>query len=315
MVGELVYTDYANDLVTIVTVTYNAGDFLEQTFLSVINQNYKNIEYIIIDGGSTDNTIDIIKRYEDHLDYWISEPDDGIYFAMNKAIEKATGKWINFMNAGDTFFDLNTVAYVMEHKENDAEMIYGNVQMKKAKTIYHAANKERWYLVMPFSHQTLFAKTKLMKQCLFDINYKLAADHHFIMKMYENNKRFNYIDRTIAIFDEGGFAQSNLFLSYIESIKVLLHSNASKEDIKNSWWFMNLKVQMSADVSLQLEKQNALIKEKDALIEKKETILLENISKLIQLRDSIKKLSSISFLFHPIEKFKSYKMLLKNYQR
>ncbi len=83
------------------TVTYNAEELLEETILSVINQSYKNIEYIIIDGASTDGTIDIIKKYEEKIDYWMSEPDEGIYFAMNKAIEKATGKWINFMNAGD----------------------------------------------------------------------------------------------------------------------------------------------------------------------------------------------------------------------
>jgi glycosyltransferase involved in cell wall biosynthesis len=92
-----------NPLISIITVVYNGVSTLEQTILIVINQTYKNIEYIIIDGGSIDGTVDIIKKYEDKLAYWVSEPDKGIYDAMNKGIDKATGEWINFMNAGDCF--------------------------------------------------------------------------------------------------------------------------------------------------------------------------------------------------------------------
>ena len=90
-------------LITIITVAYNAVKDIENTILSVLNQTYPNIEYIIIDGGSTDGTLDIIKKYEDKISYWVSEPDKGIYDAMNKGTLKATGVWLNFMNAGDTF--------------------------------------------------------------------------------------------------------------------------------------------------------------------------------------------------------------------
>ena len=85
-------------LISIVTVSYNAVATIEQTILSVINQTYPNIEYIIIDGGSKDGTIDIIRKYADQIAYWVSEPDEGIYDAMNKGIKIATGEWINFMN-------------------------------------------------------------------------------------------------------------------------------------------------------------------------------------------------------------------------
>jgi len=81
-----------SDLVTIVTVTYNAEALLEETILSIINQNYNNIEYIIIDGASTDGTVNIIKKYQEKIDYWSSDPDDGIYFAMNKGIKRASGE-------------------------------------------------------------------------------------------------------------------------------------------------------------------------------------------------------------------------------
>jgi glycosyltransferase involved in cell wall biosynthesis len=92
-------------LITIITVVYNGEKHLEQTIKSVINQNYKNIEYIIIDGVSTDGTLDIIKKYEEYIDYWVSEPDEGIYDAMNKGIGLANGEFINFMNADDWFVD------------------------------------------------------------------------------------------------------------------------------------------------------------------------------------------------------------------
>ena len=87
--------------ITFITVCYNAIDTLEKTILSIINQTYPNIEYIIIDGASTDGTVDIIKKYEHKLSYWISEPDKGIYDAMNKGLKRATGDYINFMNADD----------------------------------------------------------------------------------------------------------------------------------------------------------------------------------------------------------------------
>ena len=88
--------------ISIITVSYNSKNVIEETILSVINQTYEKIEYIIIDGGSTDGTIDIIKKYENQITHWISEPDFGIYDAMNKGIGLANGNWVNFMNCGDT---------------------------------------------------------------------------------------------------------------------------------------------------------------------------------------------------------------------
>lgn len=98
-----------NPLISVVTVSYNAVSTIEQTILSVINQTYPHIEYIIIDGGSTDGTVDIIKKYADKIAYWVSEPDKGIYDAMNKGIKVATGEWINFMNSGDCLYRNDTI--------------------------------------------------------------------------------------------------------------------------------------------------------------------------------------------------------------
>ncbi len=114
--------------VSIVTVVYNDAKGLEKTIKSVINQTYKNVEFIIIDGGSTDGTVEIIKKYEDYIDYWVSEEDKGIYDAMNKGIKAATGTWINFMNAGDVFVDCEVLSSIDFLAYQNLYLIYGKKQ-------------------------------------------------------------------------------------------------------------------------------------------------------------------------------------------
>ena len=129
-------------LISIVTVSYNAVATIEQTILSVINQTYSNIEYIIIDGGSTDGTLDVIKKYADKIAYWVSEPDKGIYDAMNKGIKVATGEWINFMNCGDYFVANNTLESVFGSGKiyKKAEILYGDsIQLNVEKKINEVA--------------------------------------------------------------------------------------------------------------------------------------------------------------------------------
>lgn len=290
-----------DNLVTIVTVTYNAGDLLEKTILSVINQSYKDIEYIIIDGGSKDKTVDIIKKYEDKIAYWVSEPDDGIYYAMNKSIEKATGEWINFMNAGDTFADKQTVSYLMGHKSNDAELIYGNYKKKKADQVVKAHNKKNWFRTMPFNHQTLFTKVSVMKKNPFNTKYKIAADHNFILSMYKANKKFYYFDKTLAIFVEGGFAHSNTVAMCIESIQILLDNDVDVENIYRSSWYKYLN-------------QDTKYKDKLAFL----NMFLEKNhleSKYLDIMQQFSKMAKIQAWKHPIKKFRAYKKLLSLYHQ
>jgi len=226
---------------------------------------------MIIDGASTDGTVDIIKKYENKIDYWVSEPDEGIYYAMNKAIKQASGEWINFMNAGDTFADNNTVEYIMKHKSSNSELLYGNFLIKETGNVKKAWEKSQWHYHMPFCHQTLFVQTDIMTKNPFDTHYRLAADHNFILKMYKSQKKFEYINRTIAIFSLGGFAESNEFLMNIESLKVLLDNKIPQSDIEQSDWYKVLSKNIC---------QNA--KEEINNIQNNKPILLSTIQRVIK---------------------------------
>ena len=117
---------------SIITITYNAVRLVEQTLLNVLSQSYPNIEYIVIDGGSTDGTVDIIRRYESGLAYWVSEPDKGIYDAMNKGLQKATGDYVWFINAGDTLCSSDTVQSVvsrLQKRKALPDIIYGETNI------------------------------------------------------------------------------------------------------------------------------------------------------------------------------------------
>jgi glycosyltransferase family 2 len=207
-------------LISIITVSYNAVKTIEETILSVLNQTYHNIEYIIIDGGSTDGTIDIIKKYQDRISYWVSEPDKGIYDAMNKGTLKASGEWLNFMNAGDTFYDEQVLEKVFKDKDwSNTDVIYGDVIIKYSKK---EELKKVWPLTqlekgMPFCHQSSFIKTTLQKQYSFNTNYKICSDYEFFYTLYKKGYRFKYTDIIIAKFLYGGLSSDAIFNLLVEN--------------------------------------------------------------------------------------------------
>ena len=190
-----------NPVITVVTVVFNGAKNLEKTILSVLNQTYGNIEYIIMDGGSTDGTVDIIKKYENQLAYWISAPDKGIYDAMNKAINKATGEWINFMNCGDRFASPDVLELFT--KKYTADILYGDaiIQYVDFETIFTKHPLNVIWKHSPFCHQACFVRTSLMKEYKYNLNYKIGADHDIFYRAYMEGKQFQELPTTICYFD------------------------------------------------------------------------------------------------------------------
>ena len=166
-------------LITIITITYNAADTIENTIKSVIEQTYSNIEYIIIDGGSKDGTVEIIKKYSKKISYWISEPDKGIYNAMNKGINHAHGAWINFMNAGDTFFDKNTIDNINFKSLNNQviKVIYGDTIIKKKGKSFTKKGLpiKKIHRCIIGCHQSIFVSTTNVQDIKFKESFKLAS--------------------------------------------------------------------------------------------------------------------------------------------
>jgi glycosyltransferase involved in cell wall biosynthesis len=204
-------------LITVVTVVRNGEETLEQTILSVINQTYTNIEYIVVDGASTDGTLDIIRKYEDRIDYWMSEPDGGIYYAMNKGIDLATGEWINFMNSGDSFYNKNVLKTIFEEHIITDDIVYGDVFLifrfdsvvQKAKPLNLILKQ------MVFSHQAAFVRLVLMKEMKFDTVFKSGGDYNFLYHCYKINKRFLYVPFIIAAYNaEYGMSRNYALRQY-----------------------------------------------------------------------------------------------------
>jgi Glycosyltransferases involved in cell wall biogenesis len=195
--------------ITIVTVCYNCKGEIRKTIDSVLSQNRCLIEYVIIDGASNDGTMDIVDEYKNHIDYIISEPDKGIYDAMNKGINIASGKYINFMNAGDTFYDNNVISRIAEEANDNSDVIFGDVAVVKD-CLHYQVKATPFYNNLPlhqnmgFNHQCTFVRTLLAKKFPFNLRYKLAADYDMIINLYKNKAVFQQINFIIAEFNLQG---------------------------------------------------------------------------------------------------------------
>ncbi|MCR5622754.1 MAG: glycosyltransferase [Treponema sp.] len=195
--------------VSIITVVYNAVKTIEQTIQSVLSQSYKNIEYIIIDGGSTDGTLDVIEKYRNSLAYFVSESDYGIYDAMNKGIRKASGDIIGLLNADD-WYEPKAIEYVVKAKqESNAGIIVGKTFMVDEfgnKWLYMNCNSsEMWKGRMPGCHQATFIEKKVYDTIgLYDTNYKLAADYGFVLQAYHMGIRFFMLDAVVVNYRISG---------------------------------------------------------------------------------------------------------------
>jgi len=204
--------------VSIITVTYNSEKFLEQTIISVMNQVYNNIEYIIIDGGSKDNTLEIIRKYSHFISNWISEPDNGIYDAMNKGIKLASGDIVGFLNSDDIFYDNNIIKIVASSFKNNIECLFGDIvfvdnkNTNKITRIYSSHKFKLNYFSyghMP-PHPSFYAlKSLYTKYNYFKTDYKIASDFDFLLRtLLIHRSKYVYVKAIFVKMRTGGISSA-----------------------------------------------------------------------------------------------------------
>jgi glycosyltransferase involved in cell wall biosynthesis len=215
--------------VTIVTVTFNAARTLQAAIDSVLMQDYPAIEYILVDGGSTDGTLEVITRNAARIARWTSEPDGGIYEAMNKGVAQATGEWLLFMNADDALYDARAVSSVFAGADDgwkEKLVVYGDTvlrfdrggdRLRRSKPLRTLRFK------MPFAHQGVFVRTDLLRRRPFDTRYRLAADFDFFRDIYARHGEGVFLARSVRLnyFRIGGASYQNLGLRHREFLDVI----------------------------------------------------------------------------------------------
>ncbi len=233
--------------ITIVTVCWNAESCIETTIQSVLNQMFNHYEYLIIDGASKDNTMQIVKSYEDKFIskdirfFYVSEADNGIYDAMNKSLQYSRGEWILFMNAGDSFFDDNVLKRVFGDEDPKADVFYGNVVLKENGKYKKAVigNITDNSVHSPICHQGTMVRTELMREFKYNDNYRLAADYDVLLRLYNSGAVFLKSEIVLAIFELGG-TSSKQSINYLKEMNLSRTNNAFKN---REWpWFSLMRL-------------------------------------------------------------------------
>ena len=223
-----------NPLVTVVTVCYNSVSMIEKTLKSVTEQSYPNKQYVVIDGASTDGTQKIVERFIDSNDHFVSEPDNGIYHAMNKAVGLAKGVWVIFMNAGDVFVDNEVLSKVSQGLSDETDVVYGDIfTLSDGKLQVKEAPQEITRIHrMPFCHQAVFTRTSLLRLFPFDEKYKLSADFKLYKQLSLEQAVFRRLPITITIYDRTGLSNSQRARGLAEDIAIIKEIDNWQEKLR-----------------------------------------------------------------------------------
>lgn len=209
---------------SIITVNLNNRDGLQKTIDSVICQTFKDYEWIVIDGGSSDGSKELIEQYFNHLAYWVSEPDSGIYCAMNKGIKVATGDYLLFLNSGDWLYENTTLERCFSY-DFKADIVYGDLVFSNGKEqnkyYYPRQLSLRFLYKKSLGHPASFIKRKNLQESLYDETLKVVSDWKFFLLQVLKNKRFEHIDEFVSCFDTTGISFSDGLLVEKERIEVL----------------------------------------------------------------------------------------------
>lgn len=219
---------------TVITINYNNLTGLKKTFESVFNQTVREFEYIVIDGGSTDGSVNEILSQKDKIDYCLSEPDRGVYDAMNKAIKVASGEYCIFMNSGDCFYTNDVVENVLTCLDG-TDIVYGNTHYTDGKIRYSKDEPDllSFFYVSCWCHQSTFIKTSLLKKYLYDDTLRIVADWKFLLQtVIKDNCSFKAIDQNVSLYDSTGISSTNKELYEKERTLVLneMFTNREIED-------------------------------------------------------------------------------------
>jgi glycosyltransferase involved in cell wall biosynthesis len=201
--------------ITVITAVYNCHKFIERAILSVLNQSYDNIEFIIIDGGSSDGTVDIIKKYETNINFWLSAKDNGIYDAWNKGILNSSGKWISFLGADDMYYPNAIENYVlMINKNNNLQYISSKVRLiskagEHLQTVGAAWSWPNFKKNMNIAHVgSLHNRSMFNEKGLFNQNFKIAGDYEFLLR-FNSALRAMYLNNVTVEMMDGGISNKN----------------------------------------------------------------------------------------------------------
>jgi len=217
-------TQKVSPVVSVITVVFNGESYLEKTLKSVIDQTYPSIELIVVDGGSTDKTLEIIEKNKDKI-RWISEKDEGIYHAMNKGISMATGEWINFLNGGDYYFDSSTLANVFEQNDlekidfifGDSINVYGNsVRYIKPKSLSRASLKK----YLGICHQAIFVRRHIAP--LYNLDYRYKAEYNWVIDIIYSipDVSILYLKNPIVYYLLGGYSERGMLKNLKEFVQL-----------------------------------------------------------------------------------------------
>lgn len=207
---------------SIVTINLNNKAGLVQSIQSLSSQSFPNLEFIVVDGGSNDGSVELIEENASSVSSWISEKDHGIYDAMNKGIDMATGDYVYFLNAGDAFYDsavLSDVATALAANDHP-DILFGNVALTKGdgrEVIQRRSNSDVTDVFFkPINHQSIFAARDTLKD-KFNTEFRMLSDYHwFLGQLTKTGTRIFYLDRTVSLYDVKGFSGSNRLLLQTE---------------------------------------------------------------------------------------------------
>lgn len=226
-------------IISIITVSFNAEKTIRKTIESVINQTYKNIEYIIIDGESKDNTVNIIKEFNENINYWCSEKDYGIYDAMNKGLKIANGDFVIFLGADDIFFSDTTLEDIIE-KLDDKYVCYGDSYITQIRKIYWGKFNKYKISIGNICHQAIFYPKKIYKNKEYQLKYKIYADYVYNIEIF-NKIQFKYLDETISVFNYNGISNTHSDKNFNNDKARLIIKNIGILPFIISWLYKQLR--------------------------------------------------------------------------